>query len=251
MVMENLSIQINDLKIGYTDGKNVNTVFDHINVGFNSGELIGLVGNNGVGKSTFLRTLVGLQENLGGSVQINSRSISTIPKNELAKLVSIVLTEKVEGFNLTVRDLVSMGRVPYTNYVHHLNETDNKIINESIGAVGLQSHANKQLSELSDGLFQKAMVAKGLAQQTNLLLLDEPTAYLDFNSKHELFQLLKQLVQINKKCLIVSSHDIDLLLKYSTRLLIFGNDNTYELIDTTSALSNQLFNKVTGNYFIK
>lgn len=249
--MENVGIHIKELKIGYTDGKNVNMVFDHINANFNSGELIGLVGNNGVGKSTFLRTLVGLQEKLGGSVQIESRSISEIPKNELAKLVSIVLTEKIDGFNLTVRDLVSMGRVPYTNYLHQLGENDVEIIKESIKAVGLEQHEQKQLSELSDGLFQKAMVAKGLAQQTNLFLLDEPTAYLDFNSKHELFQLLKQLVHINKKCLIVSSHDIDLLLKYSTHLLIFGNNNTYQLIETASALSNQLFNEVTGSYFIK
>lgn len=249
--MNGISIHIHDLKIGYSDTKKINTVFDRISAGFNSGELVGLVGNNGVGKSTLLRTLVGLQDKLGGTIKINSRSINEIPKNELAKLVSIVLTEKIEGFNLTVRDLVSMGRVPYTNFLNQLSVQDKELIESSIKAVGLEAYTEKPLSELSDGLFQKTMIAKGLAQQTNLLLLDEPTAYLDFNSKHELFQLLKELVQVNKKCLIVSSHDIELLLKYSTHLLILGNDHQYELIETASARSNALFNTVTGNYFIR
>jgi iron complex transport system ATP-binding protein len=213
--------------------------------------LIGLVGNNGVGKSTFLRTLAGLQEKLSGEIFINSTSLDAIQKSDLAKLVSIVLTEKIEGFNLTVRDLVSMGRVPYTNYLHHLSEKDLDLINTSIKAVGLEFNSEKPLSELSDGLFQKAMIAKGLAQQTDLLLLDEPTAYLDFNSKHELFVLLKDLVETKNKCLIVSSHDIELLLKYSTHLLVFSNDRSYELMETNSAKANNLFNKITSNYFIK
>lgn len=249
--MESLKIQIQDLAIGYTNGKIVNTVFDKLTSQFSSGQLIGLVGNNGVGKSTFLRTLAGLQEKLSGEILINSTSLDAIQKSDLAKLVSIVLTEKIEGFNLTVRDLVSMGRVPYTNYLHQLSDKDLELINSSIKAVGLESNSEKPLSELSDGLFQKAMIAKGLAQQTDLLLLDEPTAYLDFNSKHELFVLLKDLVETKNKCLIVSSHDIELLLKYSTHLLVFSNDRSYELMETNSAKANNLFNKITSNYFIK
>lgn len=249
--MEGLNIQIKDLSIGYTNGKHVNTVFSKLTSQFTSGQLIGLVGNNGVGKSTFLRTLAGLQDKLSGEVLINNRSLDAIEKSELAKTVSIVLTEKIDGFNLTVRDLVSMGRVPYTNYLHQLSEQDIALINSSIKAVGLEFNSEKQLSELSDGLFQKAMIAKGLAQQTDLLLLDEPTAYLDFNSKHELFDLLKDLVDTKNKCLIVSSHDIELLLKYSSHLLVFGTDQSYDLLETKNARSNSLFNKVTGNYFLK
>lgn len=249
--MESLNIQIQDLSIGYTNGKNVSTIFSKLNSQFNAGQLIGLVGNNGVGKSTFLRTLAGLQDKLNGEVLINGRSLDSIQKGDLAKTVSIVLTEKIDGFNLTVRDLVSMGRVPYTNILHQLTEKDVDLIKRSINAVDLESYSDKQLSELSDGLFQKAMIAKGLAQQTDLLLLDEPTAYLDFNSKHELFILLKDLVETKNKCLIVSSHDIELLLKYSTHLLVFSDDGSYDLINTNSARSNSLFNKVTGNYFLK
>jgi iron complex transport system ATP-binding protein len=251
MVMESLKIQIQDLAIGYTNGKIVNTVFDKLTSQFSSGQLIGLVGYNGVGKSTFLRTLAGLQEKLSGEILINSTSLDAIQKSDLAKLVSIVLTEKIEGFNLTVRDLVSMGRVPYTNYLHQLSDKDLELINTSIKAVGLEFNSEKPLSELSDGLFQKAMIAKGLAQQTDLLLLDEPTAYLDFNSKHELFVLLKDLVETKNKCLIVSSHDIELLLKYSTHLLVFSNDRSYELMETNSAKANNVFNKITSNYFLK
>lgn len=249
--MESLKIQIQDLAIGYTNGKTVNTVFDKLTSQFTSGQLIGLVGNNGVGKSTFLRTLAGLQEKLSGEILINSTSLDAIQKSDLAKLVSIVLTEKIEGFNLTVRDLVSMGRVPYTNYLHQLSDKDLDLINGSIKAVGLESNSEKPLSELSDGLFQKAMIAKGLAQQTDLLLLDEPTAYLDFNSKHELFVLLKDLIETKNKCLIVSSHDIELLLKYSTHLLVFSNDRSYEFMETNSAKASNLFNKITSNYFLK
>ncbi|MFO0356244.1 MAG: ABC transporter ATP-binding protein [Sphingobacteriaceae bacterium] len=249
--MESLKIQIQDLAIGYTNGKNVSIIFSKLNAQFTSGQLIGLVGNNGVGKSTFLRTLAGLQDKLSGEMLINGATLESIQKSELAKIVSIVLTEKIDGFNLTVRDLVSMGRVPYTNFLHQLTEKDINLINSSINAVGLDLNSEKQLSELSDGLFQKAMIAKGLAQQTDLLLLDEPTAYLDFNSKHELFILLKDLVETKNKCLIVSSHDIELLLKYSTHLLVFSDDHSYELIDTNSARLNSLFNKVTGNYFLK
>ncbi len=247
--MDKLQLEIKNLEIGYVNKQHEISVFKNINASFTNGQLIGLVGNNGIGKSTLLRTIASLQQKLSGDILINNNSIEKLRKEETAKLISIVLTEKISGFNLTVTDLISMGRVPYTNSFHELQENDFIIINECIQLCGLTDHKNKLLAELSDGLFQKAMIAKGLAQQTNLILLDEPTAYLDFNSKQELFTLLNNLVVKNNKCIIASSHDIELLLKYSTHLLVFGDNNEFEFIETNGCRSNKLFQKVTKNYF--
>jgi len=247
--MDKLQLDIKDLEIGYLNKNNSISVFKKMNASFTNGQLVGLVGNNGIGKSTFLRTIAGLQEKLAGDVLINNRSIQDLSRTEMAKLLCIVLTEKVSGFNLTVTDLVSMGRVPYTDSLNKIEQNDTQLINESIKLCGLNDHQHKLLAELSDGLFQKAMIAKGLAQHTNLILLDEPTAYLDFNSKHDLFYLLKDLAAQKNKCIIASSHDIELLLKYSTHLLVFGEENEYELMETKKCKFNQLFKKVTNNYF--
>lgn len=247
--MDQTQIDIKDLEIGYVHKGISRTVLKGLNLSFKSGQLIGLVGNNGIGKSTFLRTLSGLQLKLAGEIKVNNMPFENIGKNEMAKLLSIVLTEKVGGFNLTVSDLVSMGRVPYTNSFHELQKGDNEVIAECINLCGLIEHQNTTLAELSDGLFQKAMIAKGLAQEANIMLLDEPSAYLDFNSKHELFELLNDLVNKKSKCILASSHDLELILKYSTHLLVFGTANEYELIETVSCRKSVLFNKVTNNYF--
>lgn len=249
MVMDQVQLDIKDLAIGYSTKSNNIPVFSHINASFANGQLVGVVGNNGVGKSTFLRTIAGLQPKLDGEVLLNGTVIDKIEKSDLAKLISIVLTEKIVGFNLTVTDLVTMGRVPYTNSFNDLQKIDRDKIAECIQITGLNNYAQVLLAELSDGLFQKAMIAKGLAQQTPVILLDEPTAYLDFNSKHELFELLKNLVIEKDKCVIASSHDIELLLRYSTHLLVFGEKNEYELMETKSCINNALFKKVTNNYF--
>jgi iron complex transport system ATP-binding protein len=249
MVMDRVQFDIKDLAIGYTSKRSNIPVFSNINASFSNGQLVGVVGNNGVGKSTFLRTIAGIQPKLNGDVFVNDELIETIEKTALAKLISIVLTEKIAGFNLTVTDLVSMGRVPYTNSFNDLQKNDTDKIAECIQITGLSNYAHVLLAELSDGLFQKAMIAKGLAQQTPVILLDEPTAYLDFNSKHELFELLKDLTIKNDKCVIASSHDIELLLRYSSHLLVFGDENEYELMETKNCISNSLFRKVTNNYF--
>lgn len=249
MVMDRAHLNIKDLVIGYSAKSNSVPVFSNISASFVNGQLVGVVGNNGVGKSTFLRTIAGIQPKLKGCVFVNDELIETIEKTDLAKLISIVLTEKVVGFNLTVNDLVSMGRVPYTNSFNDLQKTDTEKIAECIQMSGLSNYAHTLLAELSDGLFQKAMIAKGLAQQTPVILLDEPTAYLDFNSKHELFELLRELTINNNKCVIASSHDIELLLRYSSHLLVFGEENEYELMETKNCITNALFKKVTNNYF--
>ena len=227
-------LQIDKLQIGYVSKKHTTIVYENISVSFTSGMLVGIIGKNGLGKSTLLRTIAGLQDKLQGEINFDGHSLEQLSKQELAKMIAVVLTEKVGGFNLTVTDLVSMGRVPYTNAFNQLKEEDGRIIDECISICGLNEHKLKSVNELSDGLFQKAMIAKGLAQQTTILLLDEPTAYLDFPSKHQLFELLNKVSVEEKKCIITSSHDIELVLKYASHLLIMSENNELEFIEEFS-----------------
>lgn len=242
-------LEINNLSIGYVAKKQITKVYKNISTSFTDGMLVGIIGKNGLGKSTFLRTISGLHEKLTGEIKYDNKSIDDLSKQELAKIVAVVLTEKVGGFNLTVNDIVSMGRVPYTNAYNHLSSEDQEIIDQCIDVCGLNEHKNKPVNELSDGLFQKAMIAKGLAQKTSILLLDEPTAYLDFPSKHQLFELLKKITTEEEKCIITSSHDIELVLKYATHLFILSENNEYEFIETENYKTSSLFKEVTNGYF--
>ncbi len=244
-----MTLNIKNLSIGYVSKKQTTVVYKDITAGFTSGMLVGIIGKNGLGKSTLLRTIAGLQEKLQGEILFDDKNLEQLSKQELAKMIAVVLTEKVGGFNLTVTDLVSMGRVPYTNAFNHLQEEDKKIIDECISICGLNDHVLKPVNELSDGLFQKAMIAKGLAQQTSILLLDEPTAYLDFPSKHQLFELLKKVTEEEKKCIVTSSHDIELVLKYASHLLIMSENNEFEFIEVSKYKGSKLFAKVTNDYF--
>jgi iron complex transport system ATP-binding protein len=244
-----VTLNIKNLGIGYVSKKQTTVVYKDVSASFTSGMLVGIIGKNGLGKSTLLRTIAGLQEKLQGEILFGDRSLDHLSKHDLAKMIAVVLTEKVGGFNLTVNDLVSMGRVPYTNAFNHLQDDDKMVIEECISICGLNDHKLKPVNELSDGLFQKAMIAKGLAQQTSILLLDEPTAYLDFPSKHQLFELLKKVTEEEKKCIVTSSHDIELVLKYASHLLIMSENDEMEFIEASAFKSSALFKKVTNGYF--
>lgn len=211
---------------------------DNLSIGFGSplvpafqfralpGFFIALMGENGVGKSTFLKTLTGYLPPLQGTLQINGRLIHTLTATEKARLLSVVGTSRVQGFNLTCSDMVAMGRSLYTNWLHQLSETDQHIIEEAITNCKLQEHRGKLLENLSDGLYQKTMVAKALAQQTPILLLDEPSAFLDYPSKHELFRLLKTLCD-NGKTVIISSHDLDMVKQYCSHIILMHNEKGF------------------------
>lgn len=210
-------------------------------------DFVGVVGLNGSGKSTLLRSLCGLLPALSGTVNINSQSLTTLSSLELSKMISIVLTEKIHGFNLTAYDAVAAGQFPYTNLFNKLMPQQLEIIKQAISDCGLKSHQHKLLSELSDGLFQKTMIAKSIAQQTPIMLLDEPTAFLDYASKHELFLLLKKLCSQQNKCVIVSSHDLDLILKYCNKVLLVKDAST-TLIPSELAARHEIFNELSGGY---
>jgi len=222
-------IEIKQLEIGYRSKRKQTSVFQGLNASFQSSSLIGLIGDNGVGKSTLLKTLTGYLKPLHGSVLIQGENLASLSFEQKASLISIVTTEKIGGFNLTVYDVVALGRTPYLSVFGKLMPDDIAIIERSLERLGLASLKNIVMEELSDGQRQKVMIAKSLAQETPIILLDEPTAFLDYKSKHKLFEDLKTLCTEEQKLIMVSSHDIDLMQKYMTKALYLKENNLFEV----------------------
>lgn len=222
-------IEIKQLEIGYRSKRKQTSAFKGLNASFQSGSLIGLIGDNGVGKSTLLKTLTGYLKPLHGSVLIQGENLESLSFEKKATLISIVTTEKIGGFNLTVYDVVALGRTPYLSMFGKLMPDDIAVIERSLERLGLASLKDTLMEELSDGQRQKVMIAKSLAQETPIILLDEPTAFLDYTSKHKLFEDLKVVSLEEKKLIIVSSHDIDLMKKYMTKALYLKENNLFEV----------------------
>jgi len=237
-------IRASDLEIGYGASGNRYSVFRNLSLEFFGGDIIGIIGNNGVGKSTLLKTLSGLQVPLRGFIELHNKPLKHCHPDERARSMSVVLTEKISGFNLKVYDLVAMGRLPYTGFLNTLSDQDKQVIEQSLFDCGISPQQNKLLSELSDGQYQKAMIAMGLSRQAPLLLLDEPTAFLDYASKHAVFKLLRHLAVDQKKCVIVSSHDLELLFQYSDKLLLMRQDGSYSLLETKACDKQSLLNEL-------
>jgi iron complex transport system ATP-binding protein len=223
-------ICLKNLEIGYTTKRHTISVFKEISTQFNAGDLIGLMGDNGIGKSTLLKTITGNLKPLHGEVILDSKNVLNYSAQELSRQLSIVVTEKLGGFNLTVWDIVASGRTPYINVFGKLSLEDEKIVSQSIELMKLNSLKHKLIDELSDGQRQKVMIAKSLAQQTPVIILDEPTAFLDYTSKHHLFSILKQLCVEQQKLIIVSSHDLDLMKQYITKSITLQENNVIETL---------------------
>ncbi len=222
---------LHDLSIGYGG----TTIVANINATLHEGELCSLVGANGSGKSTLLRTMAAFQPALSGTMTLGDLDVGNCSPLSLSKHIGVVLTERVDSMGITVRDIVEMGRSPYTNYWGHLTEEDMRIVDESMGLVGIESLAGRQASTLSDGERQKTMIAKALAQETPVILLDEPTAFLDFPSKVETMLLLRRLCREMGKSVLLSTHDLDLALQVSDSLWLLSGDGRL-VVDTPEAL---------------
>jgi iron complex transport system ATP-binding protein len=223
-------IDIRNLEIGYKSKGKTIQVFKDINVTLNAGDLVGLMGDNGIGKSTLLKTITGNLVPLSGDITINGKSIIQYSAQQLSQLLSIVVTEKIGGFNLTVWDVVATGRTPYINIFGKLTLKDEAIVSESLEQLNLIPLKDKLIDELSDGQRQKVMIAKSLAQQTPIIVLDEPTAFLDHTSKHHLFSILKKLCFEQSKLIIVSSHDLELMKAYINRSVTMAEGNKMEVL---------------------
>lgn len=221
---------MNDVEVGYTSNKGNISVFRHLTMAFQAGELVGLMGDNGVGKSTLLKTITGTLKTLSGTVMLDGKNIDAYSSAGLAQYLSIVVTEKIGGFNLTAWDVVASGRTPYINVLGKLEQKDKDIIEAALQKLNILPLKDKLMDELSDGQKQKVMIAKSLAQQTPVIILDEPTAFLDYNSKHLLFKILKELCETEHKLIIVSSHDLDLMRPYITRSVTMKEGNALEIL---------------------
>lgn len=213
------TIRLENLVIGYE----TKTVAEGINASLNSGELTCLIGPNGAGKSTLMRTICAFQKKLGGSIFIEGRELSDYPDKDLARKIGVVLTHRPQIQNMSVEELVALGRSPYTGFFGRLSEEDKRIIAESINLIGITSLKDRMIQNLSDGERQKVMIAKAIAQQTPLICLDEPTAFLDFPSKIETMQLLKKLCREQGKTIFLSTHDLELTLQIADRIFLMQN----------------------------
>lgn len=240
----NIVLQLKNLSVGYDKSK---PVLENINFSFSAGNLIGLVAKNGAGKSTLIKTICGAVTALDGSILIDDKKIDQITKNELSKKIALVLTEKPKLSGFTVHELVSLGRHPHSGFFGKLNSADKKIISASISMCGIEQLQNNYCDELSDGEFQKVMLARAIAQDTPVIFLDEPTAFLDFPSKVNIMRLLKYLTETQNKCIIIASHDLDLLLNNSDQIMILKNRFNHALYDSKSIDFEQLTNELTNS----
>lgn len=216
--MKEQSIHIDDLAIGYKTKNNDNFVAEHITADIFSGELTCLLGANGVGKSTLLRTLSAFQPKLSGQIFLREKEIDAYTEKELSNLIAVVLTEKCEIKNMTARELIGLGRSPYTGFWGKLSKEDQKIVDYAISLVRIENLSSRSIDTLSDGERQKVMIAKALAQETPVIFLDEPTAFLDFPSKVEIMQLLHRLSRTTDKIIFLSTHDLELALQIADRI---------------------------------
>jgi len=213
-------LQASQISIGYSHKKEKIVVASDISISLEKGKLIALAGANGVGKSTLLKTITGILQPLSGTVLLNEKKITTYDPLELAQNLSIVLTEKLPPSNLTVFELIALGRQPYTNWIGKLTDTDLSKVNEAMELTQISHLADKKHYEISDGQLQKVLIARALAQDTPLIILDEPTTHLDLLHKVSLFKLLKKLTQETEKCILFSTHDIDMAIQLSDEMII-------------------------------
>lgn len=223
--MKETTIRLRDLSIGYPDKHNTKRVAEHLNASIHSGELTCLLGTNGVGKSTLLRTLSAFQPPLGGTIDLLDRPLSTYDDRQLATVIGVVLTEKSDIRNMTVEELVGLGRSPYTGFWGTLKESDRRIVHEAIARVRIELLTQRMVHTLSDGERQKVMIAKALAQETPIIFLDEPTAFLDFPSKVEVMQLLHNLTHTLQKTVFMSTHDLELALQIADKIWLMDRTN--------------------------
>jgi iron complex transport system ATP-binding protein len=212
------------LSIGYCSKDGINQIYSDINISLKSKKLVCLLGKNGAGKSTLLRTISKTQHALSGEVIIQNKNLKDTDHSDLAKTMSLVLTEKIPESQLTVYELIALGRQPYTNWLGKLTTEDSKIIDTAIELAGVKEIAHKKNYELSDGQLQKVMIARALSQDTSIIILDEPTAHLDLHHKIEVFKLLQNLVKKTKKTIIFSTHEVNLALNIADELWLMLPD---------------------------
>lgn len=256
----NIVLKTEALSIGYKNKKLEKIIIDDIHVSVKKGSFVALLGKNGAGKSTLLRTLSKVQKPLSGSIHLNGKKLDSYSNAQLATMLSLVLTERLPMSQLTVFELVALGRQPYTNWIDKLSNTDIEKVNEAMELTEITHLKNNRFHELSDGQLQRVLIARALAQDTDIIILDEPTAHLDIHHTFKIFSLLKNLVETTQKTILISTHEVNLALQLAKQFIVLSNKKVQtgsadELIarNTFSSLfPNQLihFDKKTKQFVI-
>ena len=218
-------IQLEALTLGY--GQQI--LLDHVSANLNGGGLIALLGRNGSGKSTLLRATAGLGTIKSGRILLAGKDLAELQPEELARTVSFVTTEKVRIPNLKCRDVVALGRAPYTNWVGRLQPQDREIVAKSLALLDMSAYAERKMDQMSDGECQRIMIARALAQDTPIILLDEPTSFLDLPNRYELGVLLQRLAHEQNKCILFSTHELDIALTLCDSIALIDHPHLHYL----------------------
>ena len=232
-----MTYELRDLSTGYRTKNGYRIVSQPITAPLQAGELTCLLGPNGAGKSTLLRTLAAFQPHMGGEMILDGQPLQEYTAQQLAMRIGVVLTERPDIKGMNVREMVAMGRSPYTGFWGGLKADDEAAVDEAITQVGIHDLERRQVDTLSDGERQKVMIAKALAQQTPIIFLDEPTAFLDYPSKVEMLLLLRRLAREMQKTVFLSTHDIELALQTADRLWLMGREIDELVIGTPRELA--------------
>lgn len=237
-------LSTHNLSIGYPKKSDNYIVQSGLNLEMKRGELLCLIGPNGSGKSTLLRTLSGLQKPLSGEILIQAKNLFSLSHHEKSLIISMVLTDRIEVENTTVRQVVQMGRQPHTSWWGNLLEDDKTKVEEAMDLVHIAHKADDFINELSDGERQRAMIAKALAQDTPIILLDEPTAHLDLPNRVEIMLLLHRLAHQTGKAILLSTHELDIALQAADRIWLMSEKQALQSGVPEDLVLNGDFNKV-------
>jgi iron complex transport system ATP-binding protein len=234
------SLQLQNLEIGYSKEK---IILSELNLSFSPG-LTGLIGVNGIGKSTLLKTIAGLLKPVSGKVLLDQKESAQLNFEERARMISVVLTEKVNDPYLSVFDIVSTGRSPYTGFMGKPSAGDISLIEKYLGMCGILHLSEKKSSAISDGEKQKTMIARALAQETPVMLLDEPSTFLDFRARYEIMDLLLKISQEENKIILFSSHDIEMVFKTAAHCLVLLGQKETALKSCAEIINSNLPEKL-------
>ena len=240
-------LQTHDMSVGFGQGSKRTALLKGLNLKLEQGSLVALLGRNGAGKSTLIRTITCDSAPIEGSVEIDGNPATEITKHQLSRLVALVATERIMGGAFTISELVALGRQPHTGFLGRLSKHDKEVVSQCLAAVGISHKAQQHVANLSDGERQKAMIAKALAQETPIIVLDEPTAFLDVASRIETMQLLHKLAHEQNKAVLLSSHDISQSLLLADELWVITNDREVITGSTEQVVMSGAMDRVFGD----
>ena len=245
---DNHIIRTVDLYVGYRKRRSDFSLLEGISIDIHKGQLVAVMGRNGTGKSTLLRTICGLQRPLSGSIMIQDVPISSLSLSLKSRMVSFVSTEPAHVSHMRITDLVALGRTPHTGWFGKLSSADRIIISDAIAATGLTEKQDAFIDEISDGERQRAMIARALSQDTEIIFLDEPTAFLDVINRYDIFHLLHKLTREKDKTIIFATHDLQLALSEADRILLLDNKNLVHGSPEDLLLSDELMVLFNGEH---